>query len=274
MERNCCEYNRYKKCRQYGNFRSFISAGGFILIISGISQFAILNYLEFGSIFPSSSKVGTIAAAVSSAQPLPNTSDVPSFSITASDRNRLESGTLYSVEEVKSPLERRLAIATSRLYREISDLGRRGNTNLLIGILTTVIGVCILVYVVYTSVNDELGWNSGIHAILRLRIAVFVQTFAYFFLRLYKTSLDDIKYYQNEITNLESKWLALDAVIEEKDKALLKIVVDALSKTERNFILKKGDSTLGLERERLEKNEVIELVRDALGAASKIKTGR
>ena len=107
-----------------------------------------------------------------------------------------------------------------------------------------------------------------------MSLAVFVQTFAYFFLRLYKTSLDDIKYYQNEITNIESKWLALNAVMEEKDKALLKIIVDSLSKTERNFILKKGDSTLGLERERLEKNEVIELVKDALGTASKIKTGK
>jgi pyrroloquinoline quinone (PQQ) biosynthesis protein C len=97
-----------------------------------------------------------------------------------------------------------------------------------------------------------------------------------FFLRLYKTSLDDIKYYQNEITNIESKWLALNAVMEDKDKTLLNIIVDYLSKTERNFILnlKKGDSTLGLERERLEKNEVIELVKDALSTASKIRTGK
>ena len=142
--------------------------------------------------------------------------------------------------------------------------------------MTTIVGVCILVYVVYASVSDtdEFGWRAGIHTVLRMSIAIFVQTFAYFFLRLYKTGLDDIKYYQNEITNIESKWLALNAVIEEKDKTLLKIIVDSLSKTERNFILKKGDSTLGLERERLEKNEVIELVKDALGTASKIKTGK
>jgi hypothetical protein len=244
--------------------KNLIQAVGMLLVFSGVAQLLLLNYLEFGSAFPSR---GTIASPTSTA---------PGSPIVAGGLEDLRKGTPASIEELKSKLERQLSRATSRLNREITELGRRGNTNLFIGIMTTIVGVCILVYVVYVSVSDtdEFGWRSGIHTVLRISIAIFVQTFAYFFLRLYKTSLDDIKYYQNEITNIESKWLALNAVMEEKDKTLLKIIVDSLSKTERNFILKKGDSTLGLERERLEKNEVIELVKDALGTASKIKTGK
>lgn len=249
---------------EISKIKNLIQAVGMLLVFSGVAQFLLLNYLEFGSVFPSR---GIIAS------PTPTAAG---SSIVAGGLEDLRKGTFASIEELKSPLEQQLCRATSRLNREITNLGRRGNINLFIGIMTTIVGVCILVYVVYASVSDtdEIGWRSGIHTILRMSLAVFVQTFAYFFLRLYKTSLDDIKYYQNEITNIESKWLALNAVMEEKDKALLKIIVNSLSKTERNFILKKGDSTLGLERERLEKNEVIELVKDALGTASKIKTGK
>jgi hypothetical protein len=246
----------------YNQFNNAIKAAAVIIVFSGVAQFFLLNYLESGLFFPQLKDLD-----------LPSTVERR----TIASQTSLEGarGTPSSIDERESPLERQLFSATSRLYREIADLGRRGNTNLFIGIITTIVGVCILIYVVYTSTGDtDFGWKSGIHTILRISIAIFVQTFAYFFLRLYKTSLDDIKYYQNEITNIESKWLALNAVIEDKDKALLKIVVDSLSKTERNFILKKGDSTLGLERERLEKNEVIELVKEALGTASKIKTGK
>jgi hypothetical protein len=172
-----------------------------------------------------------------------------------------------SAEEPISPTIR-------RLNGEIADLGRRGNINLVIGILTTVVGVSILGYVVfYTSSADgeDFGWKSGVHTVLRVSIALFIQTFAYFFLRLYKTSLEDIKYYQNEITNIESKWLAFKAAMEAKNEALSKLAVDSLIKTERNFILKKGDTTMGLERERLEKNEIVDLVKDAIGVVAKIK---
>jgi hypothetical protein len=134
----------------------------------------------------------------------------------------------------------------------------------------------MLIYVVYTTVGDseEFGWKSAIHTILRVSIALFIQTFAYFFLRLYKTSLEDIKYYQNEITNVESKGLALKVATDLKNDALMKLAVDALIKTERNFVLKKGDSTLGLERERLEKNEVVELVKEAMSTVVKLKPGK
>jgi hypothetical protein len=136
--------------------------------------------------------------------------------------------------------------------------------------------VSILIYVVYGTIGDaeDFGSKSAVQTLLRISIALFIQTFAYFFLRLCKTSLEDIKYYQNEITNVESKWLAFKAATDMNNDALLKLAVEALMKTERNFVLKKGDGTLGLERERMEKNEVVELVKEAMATAVKLKPGK
>ena len=41
-------------------------------------------------------------------------------------------------------------------------------------------------------------------------MAIFIEVFSFFFLKLYKSGLADILYYQNELTNLESKFLALE----------------------------------------------------------------
>jgi hypothetical protein len=93
--------------------------------------------------------------------------------------------------------------------------------------------------------------------------------FAYFFLRLYKNGLEDIKYYQNEITNIDAKVTALSYISQNKNAALTKLVIESLAKTERNFRMKKGETTLGLERERLEKNELLDVVKEAIGGTRK-----
>jgi hypothetical protein len=71
--------------------------------------------------------------------------------------------------------------------------------------------------------------------------------YLFFFLRLYRENLNDSKYYQNEITNLESKFIALDAAMLSNDKESVKSIVGDLSKTERNRILKKGETTSEIE---------------------------
>lgn len=160
--------------------------------------------------------------------------------------------------------------STNRIKEEIKNLGLRGNVNLVIGISTTILGAAILIYTAYTTqFSDIFDWKNVAQIILRISIALFLQTFAYFFLKLYKANLEDVKYYQNEITNIEAKFIGLLAAQASNPPVSVKVVVDALIKTERNFILKKGDSTIGLEKERLERNEMIGLVRDALGVVDR-----
>lgn len=73
-----------------------------------------------------------------------------------------------------------------------------------------------------------------------------------FFLRLYKSILADIKYFQNEITNIEAKMLAINVSLISDGNKFLENVVDSLAKTERNFVLSSGQTTIELEREKID----------------------
>jgi hypothetical protein len=57
-----------------------------------------------------------------------------------------------------------------------------------------------------------------------------------------------MKYYQNEITNVEMRLMALKTALMLEDKEALRLVILDLSKTERNLPLKAGETTVDLER--------------------------
>lgn len=168
----------------------------------------------------------------------------------------------------------------NRLSQETNNLAKRANINLLIGIAITGVAGIGLIYIVFASpleltktnslyvvllnpfilpevskVNVDTppyGWLVAAHYIPRLSLIVFAQLFAYFFLRLYKSGLEDIKYYQNELTNVELKISALKVALAAEDNEILKLVIGELAKVERNFILKKDETTVEIEKIRTE----------------------
>lgn len=85
-----------------------------------------------------------------------------------------------------------------------------------------------------------------------MSFVIVVELFAYFFLRLYKNGFDEIKYFQNEITNIEMKVMSLKYVQEFKSEDMIKELAMHLMKTERNFILEKGQTTVSIEKDRLQ----------------------
>ncbi|MBN7139012.1 hypothetical protein A7A76_07875 [Lysobacter enzymogenes] len=94
---------------------------------------------------------------------------------------------------------------------------------------------------------------------------IMIEVFAYFFLRLYKQSIEEIKYYQNELTNVEFKWAAVTMAKQAGGEPVLLSIIDNLVKTERNFILEKGESTVGLEKERISAATYAEVLRNLGG---------
>lgn len=156
---------------------------------------------------------------------------------------------------------------TRRLRREITDLRLRSNVNLLIGMVITGGGLYLLWTTVSIIDSSELlkqlaseGNDSNykfiknivLPIIPRVLLVVFIEVFAYFFLKLYKNGLSEIKYFQNELTNIESKLAAVEFSHLTKNQDALKISIESLSKTERNFILDKGQTTVELERAKSE----------------------
>ncbi|MGE8538935.1 MAG: hypothetical protein ACN6NI_06595 [Acinetobacter sp.] len=154
-----------------------------------------------------------------------------------------------------------------RIRQEISSLARRGTVNLFIGITLSILGVFYLIATIpnitlYTDYPNLISYFLP-----RVLIVIFIEFFSFFFLNLYKKSLDEIKYFQNEMTNLEGKYLALHLAKQSGNFKLLSNALDTLLKTERNFILKKDETTIELEKNRIEaqnSNNTIQSLKDII----------
>lgn len=147
-------------------------------------------------------------------------------------------------------------ITLHRIYTEIDALGRRGSINLVLGVITALSGVVALSFFVLNDVRMHESFTEFATAFLpRLSIVVIIEVFSYFFLKLYKASLSEIKYFQNEATNIEFNFVALETAIHLGKPDLIQKTMERFINIERNPVLKKGQTTRELEVEALtEKN--------------------
>lgn len=160
------------------------------------------------------------------------------------------------------------SVIVKRFENELSILRRRSSINLSIGIFITILALAALFYSIHEFYIDLklLNAEQSLQEILillfpRLSIVIFIEIFAFFFLRLYAKSLDEIKYFQNELTNIESKLISAEIAYITDDKESLKKSLYSLSKTERNFILKKGETTVELERAKSESENMQNIIK-------------
>lgn len=155
-----------------------------------------------------------------------------------------------------------------RLKSEIRILTKRANTNLAIGTsLTIVAGITLWVTVVSENISFTQIIDLSSHYIPRLSLIVFIEIFAFFFLKLYKTNLNGTKYYHNELTNVDLQIAALKSALIVKDTKVIENVVNQFSKTERNFIIPKDSTTIELEKiksDREDKNGLLDLVKSLI----------
>lgn len=151
-----------------------------------------------------------------------------------------------------------------RINGELVRLRNSANLNLVIGTLVTLCALFALgleVFkkdVIFSNTNEIL-----VHYIPRISLIIFVEVFAFFFLKLYKAALDDIKYYNNEKTNIDFKVISLKTALTLNDPKLVQTMLDELIKTERNFRLGKGDSTVELEKlknDKLNLNVLVDII--------------
>lgn len=162
----------------------------------------------------------------------------------------------------KKEISEHILETTNRLRKELFSLSKRGNLNLSIGIVITMVGLLLLGTFVFQS---PIPQNASaeyfiINFIPRISLVILIEIFAYFFLSLYKTSLSEIKYFQNEITTIESKYLALKVALHSGKEESLAGIIGQLSATERNFILNKDQSTVDLERAKLDQKTTADII--------------
>lgn len=161
--------------------------------------------------------------------------------------------------ERQHAVEKQCTQTIERLREELYALSRRGNLNLSIGIITTISGLVLLGSFVIGNSLISINKSSPttldaflIEFIPRVSLVLLIEVFAYFFLSLYKSTLSEIKYFQNEITSIEAKFMALRIAAQSDAPEHIASAIEYLAKIERNFILNKDQTTVDLERARIE----------------------
>jgi hypothetical protein len=159
----------------------------------------------------------------------------------------------------------------TRLLSEVQALNRRGDINLMIGSVTTLLAAGILGWLVLRGVpsHTDLAELMVRYYVPRISVAIFIEVFSFFFLRLYKSGLADIKYYQNELTNVESRLLALE--VAALTNGSMELILRDLSSTDRNIVLKTGESTPDLEKLKVEQQGLKSIVDGLIAKIPEVK---
>jgi len=133
-------------------------------------------------------------------------------------------------------------------------LGLRANKTLLTGVGFCTLGLIFIFFsfIMAPSIDtlpDSNQWTTLlINYAPRFTLVVIVELIGFFFLKLYKSTLSDIRYTQNEITNIEMKLMAIHSsgtIKEEYADLLLKPLIE----TERNSIIEKSQTTVEIEQQ-------------------------
>ena len=86
----------------------------------------------------------------------------------------------------------------------------------------------------------------------RTTFVLLIEFFAYFFLCLYRGCIQDIKYFENEATNVTFRVMGIEAAgAYAADVQTIRELCSDLSRTERNSILKRNESTHDLRQAEL-----------------------
>lgn len=92
-------------------------------------------------------------------------------------------------------------------------------------------------------------------------------------MRLYKAGFSEIKYFQNELANLEIKYLGLVLAVLADDEEAAREASKSLLAGERNHVLSKGQATIDLEKYEIESrssSEVMKLIPKILEKKSRM----
>ncbi len=157
-----------------------------------------------------------------------------------------------------------------RLNNEVEKLSRKANLNLVIGSLTTMAALIALWFFVFQADVEFKGFTDMLyHYVPRLSLIIFIEVFAYFFLRLYKLNLNDMKYFQNELTSVELKLSSITTAINFGKETDISEITQELSKTERNFILRKDETTVELEKSKINNSEIKDILKSIIELVNK-----
>ncbi|HEY4940502.1 MAG TPA: hypothetical protein VII56_03665 [Rhizomicrobium sp.] len=152
-------------------------------------------------------------------------------------------GTAIRNEKVSDLIENRWSKIEDRLLGFQKDISRQAAAAQAWGLGVGAGGLAVLVYFFWAGVHpsDTGMFGEIFHYTARLSLVAVIEGVAFFFLRLFRNTLNDAKYINNELTNARFRLLALlmSTKLDSGDTTG-KILLN-FSQTERNFALKDGE---------------------------------
>lgn len=174
----------------------------------------------------------------------PESQPTADFTPAVEAKHVADSATLREVERAADRLH-------ARLSAEIDALGQRGNVNFVTALSLAAGGCAALIWMlahVPERIDPARAEEVALTQAIRLALVILMEAFAFFFLRLYRRSLDGIKYLHDELTDFQHRELALRAALITRNAQAVDRVIDELLRRERNFVITQGETTVELER--------------------------
>lgn len=159
----------------------------------------------------------------------------------------------HAAQSLNSSVSGAFTEVRQRLEDELALLRRSAVVNLTGGSVLTSFALLLLGIFVFGDVKlPSAGGALTTHILARVGLVLALEAFALFFLRLYKQCLAEIKHYHNELTNMEMRSLGTLLAIQDGMTDAQQQASSALLSTERNFVLKKGETTTEIEKHRID----------------------
>lgn len=155
-------------------------------------------------------------------------------------------------ENTANEIKHTFLASEERIKEEIHNLKNRATLNLVLGVTISCAAFLVFFFLVYNEKPEYDYRKVFMHFIPRVGLVVFIELLAYFFLRLYKTSLSSIQYYHNELTNIETRKIAAIVAIKHCGEDKIWEAVEQLLRVERNVLIKDKETTIQMEMLKLQ----------------------
>lgn len=184
---------------------------------------------------------------------------------------------IYNIAITIKDVQKAFLQTEERLLSESKRIGRAANMSLIAGIVIAFLGLSLL-YTLFFIVPEKDANQINLFTIIskilpRFTLVIILEYFSFFFLKLYRESHDRIKYYHNELSNIESKKIAILVCLSIENEGDNKMnIIKSLIDVERNFVLKKDESTIEIERAKIDansKNDIISLLKEIIPTLKK-----
>jgi hypothetical protein len=130
---------------------------------------------------------------------------------------------------------------------EIDYLKRTANLNLFIGTVVFIFSIGVVTTLLFAPFYAP-GLTGVLTNSMQFTASKFIfsasfAAIAFFFLSTYRNAITQVRHYRNEITNILLWQSAMYMSEEEKISEVRKRIITSFLNTERNFVLKKGETT-------------------------------